>query len=101
VSRHTEPLGGAASAIHVITHDDAMADVVPDEIERIEVISGPGATLWVANAVNGVINITTRSSRDTQGGFRLDWAPAIDIILSTNACAVGCCCQWTDVPTTA
>lgn len=45
-----------------------MHDVPPDTIERIEVISGPGATLWGANAVNGVINIITRSSRDTQGG---------------------------------
>lgn len=36
-------------------------------IERIEVIRGPGATLWGANAVNGIINIITRSSHDTQG----------------------------------
>ena len=43
-------------------------DVVLDDIERIEVISGPGATLWGANAVNGVINIITRHSADTQGG---------------------------------
>jgi iron complex outermembrane receptor protein len=46
-----------------------MQDVVPTDIERIEVISGPGATLWGANAVNGVINIITRSSQDTQGGL--------------------------------
>lgn len=44
-----------------------MQDVLPDDIERIEVISGPGATLWGANAVNGVINITTRPSGETQG----------------------------------
>lgn len=44
-------------------------DVVLDDIERIEVISGPGGTLWGANAVNGVINIITKSSRDTQGAF--------------------------------
>ncbi len=46
-----------------------MQDVLPEDIDRIEVISGPGATLWGANAVNGVINIITRSSADTQGGF--------------------------------
>jgi iron complex outermembrane receptor protein len=44
-----------------------VQDVLPEDIERIEVISGPGATLWGANAVNGVINITTRNSGNTQG----------------------------------
>ena len=44
-----------------------MQDVPLQNIERIEVISGPGATLWGANAVNGVINIITRSSAQTQG----------------------------------
>lgn len=38
-----------------------------DEIERIEVISGPGGALWGANAVNGVINIITRSATETDG----------------------------------
>jgi iron complex outermembrane receptor protein len=38
-------------------------------IDRIEVIRGPGATLWGANAVNGVINIITKSAKDTQGGM--------------------------------
>jgi iron complex outermembrane recepter protein len=37
------------------------------DIDRIEVISGPGGTLWGANAVNGVINIITKSAQDTQG----------------------------------
>ncbi|HWA29980.1 MAG TPA: TonB-dependent receptor, partial [Rhizomicrobium sp.] len=45
-----------------------MQDVSPENIERVEVISGPGATLWGANAVNGVINIVTRKASDTQGG---------------------------------
>ncbi len=43
-------------------------DVVLADIDRIEVISGPGATLWGANAVNGVINIITRTAAETQGG---------------------------------
>ena len=42
-------------------------DYTLEDIDRIEVIRGPGATLWGANAVNGVINIVTRHSRDTQG----------------------------------
>jgi len=42
-------------------------DVMLEDVERIEVISGPGATLWGANAVNGVINVITRSAADTQG----------------------------------
>ena len=46
-----------------------MQDVPPDDIERIEVISGPGATLWGANAVNGVINIITRKAADTAGAL--------------------------------
>jgi len=41
--------------------------VMLEDIDRIEVISGPGATLWGANAVNGVINVITKSARDTQG----------------------------------
>jgi len=44
-------------------------DVMLEDVERIEVISGPGATLWGANAVNGVINVITRRASDTQGAF--------------------------------
>ncbi|HEX5048140.1 MAG TPA: TonB-dependent receptor [Gammaproteobacteria bacterium] len=44
-------------------------DVLLEDIDRIEVISGPGATLWGANAVNGVINIITRPAGETQGTF--------------------------------
>jgi iron complex outermembrane receptor protein len=44
------------------------AQEIPLEtIERIEVIRGPGATVWGSNAVNGVINIITKSARDTVG----------------------------------
>jgi iron complex outermembrane receptor protein len=44
-------------------------DTILEDLDRIEVIRGPGSTIWGANAVNGVINITTKSARDTQGGL--------------------------------
>ncbi len=53
-------------------------DVVLDDIDRIEVISGPGGALWGANAVNGVINIVTRSAAETQGGLVHAQAGAFD-----------------------
>src|ERR1700704_3436080 len=46
-----------------------VQDVVLEDVERIEVISGPGGTLWGTNAVNGVINVITRSAKNTQGGL--------------------------------
>jgi iron complex outermembrane receptor protein len=42
-------------------------DVTLADLDRIEVIRGPGATLWGANAVNGVVNIITKNAKDTQG----------------------------------
>ena len=44
-------------------------DTMFEDIERIEVVRGPGATLWGANAVNGVINILTKPASETQGGL--------------------------------
>ncbi len=44
-----------------------VQDTMLEDIDRIEVISGPGGALWGANAVNGVINITTKAARETQG----------------------------------
>jgi iron complex outermembrane receptor protein len=43
-------------------------DLVLEDVERIEVIRGPGGTLWGANAVNGVINIITKNAQETLGG---------------------------------
>ena len=44
-------------------------DYLLEDLNRIEVISGPGGTLWGATAVNGVINITTKDAKDTQGFY--------------------------------
>ena len=44
-----------------------VQDTLMEDIDRIEIISGPGATLWGANAVNGVISIITKSAKETQG----------------------------------
>jgi iron complex outermembrane receptor protein len=46
-----------------------VQDVMLEDVERIEVIDGPGGTLWGANAVNGVINVITRSARSNREGL--------------------------------
>ena len=46
-----------------------MQDYLLEDLDRIEVISGPGGTLWGANAMNGVINITSKNAKDTQGFY--------------------------------
>ncbi|MFZ5549694.1 MAG: TonB-dependent receptor plug domain-containing protein [Pseudomonadota bacterium] len=46
-----------------------VQDTLLEDIERIEVISGPGSTLWGVNAVNGVINVITRHAADTAGSL--------------------------------
>ena len=43
-----------------------VQDLLLEDVERIEVVSGPGGTLWGVNAVNGVINVISRSAKDTQ-----------------------------------
>lgn len=46
-----------------------VQNVMLEDVDRIEVIRGPGGTIWGANAVNGVINIITKSAKDTRGGL--------------------------------
>ena len=46
-----------------------VQDVLLEDVERIEVVRGPGGTVWGENAVNGVINVITKSAADTQGQF--------------------------------
>jgi len=46
-----------------------VQDTMMEDIDRIEVIRGPGATIWGPNAVNGVINVITKSAKETQGAL--------------------------------
>ncbi|MGH9735879.1 MAG: TonB-dependent receptor plug domain-containing protein [Candidatus Acidiferrales bacterium] len=46
-----------------------VQNVMLEDVDRIEVIRGPGGTIWGANAVNGVINIITKSAKETHGGL--------------------------------
>lgn len=46
-----------------------VQDLMLEDVDRIEVVKGPGGTLWGANAVNGVINIITKEAKDTQGNL--------------------------------
>jgi iron complex outermembrane receptor protein len=46
-----------------------IQDTLLEDIDRIEVIRGPGGTIWGANAVNGIINIITKSAKETHGGL--------------------------------
>ncbi len=46
-----------------------VQDLMLEDVDRIEVIRGPGAAVWGANAVNGVINVITKPAQDTQGGL--------------------------------
>lgn len=55
-----------------------MQDTLLNDIERIEIIRGPGATIWGANAVNGVINIITRKAEDTDGLFASTGGGSLD-----------------------
>jgi len=53
-------------------------DTLLEDIDRIELIRGPGATIWGANAVNGVINIITKKAEDTQGLLLVAEAGTLD-----------------------
>lgn len=57
------------NSINAGVYWDTAADYPLENIERIEVIRGPGASVWGANAVNGVINIISKSTHETHGGL--------------------------------
>ena len=55
-----------------------VQDTMLEDIDRIEVIRGPGGTIWGANAVNGVINIITKSAKETRGNLVRPAAATVD-----------------------
>jgi iron complex outermembrane receptor protein len=59
-------------------------DLLLEDVERIEVISGPGAALWGANAVNGVINVITKAAGETQGTLLLAAAGSDEQVLGAR-----------------
>ena len=60
-----------------------VQDTVLEDIDRIEVVRGPGGTLWGANAVNGVINIITKRAAETQGWLLLGGGGSFDRAFGT------------------
>jgi iron complex outermembrane receptor protein len=58
-----------------------LQNLLLEDVDRIEVVSGPGGTLWGANAVNGVINIITKKAKDTQGTYA---AASVGTFLKNN-----------------
>jgi iron complex outermembrane receptor protein len=58
-------------------------DMILEDIERIEVIRGPGGSLWGANAVTGIINIITKSAKDTVGTFAEGGVGDLDIMMGS------------------
>ena len=60
------------------------AQTLIEDIDRIEVVRGPGGSLWASNAVNGVINVITKKASDTLGAL-VHWDPQPDSPLDASA----------------
>jgi iron complex outermembrane receptor protein len=58
--------------------------VMLEDLERIEIVSGPGGTLWGANAVNGVVSVTTRDARETTGWLLSAASGSVDSLASVR-----------------